>query len=127
MKRKVVSILMAAAMVLSCAACRGDRVIRQRLKEQQKTEETADTGEDAEAASKDSGDVKIAYIVKAMSDQFWIDMKEGADKGCGGTRVVVDFQAPEKETDVEVQIQYVENAITSGYDAIICLRQIPRH
>ena len=61
-----------------------------------KTEETADTGEDAEAASKDSGDVKIAYIVKAMSDQFWIDMKEGADKAAEELGVVVDFQAPEK-------------------------------
>ena len=79
MKRKVVSILMAAAMVLSCAAC-GDRVIRQRLKEQQRLKKRQIQVKMQRAASKDSGDVKIAYIVKAMSDQFWIDMKEGADK-----------------------------------------------
>lgn len=109
MKKKVVSILMAAAMVLSLAACKGQS-------DQAKTEETAKT---EDAKSKDSGDVKIAYIVKAMSDQFWIDMKEGADKTAEELGVVVDFQAPEKETDVEVQIQYVENAITSGYDAIV--------
>ncbi|MCH1982075.1 sugar ABC transporter substrate-binding protein [Ruminococcus sp. OA3] len=109
MKKKVVSILMAAAMVLSLAACKGQS-------DQAKTEETAKT---EDAKSKDSGDVKIAYIVKAMSDQFWIDMKEGADKAAEELGVVVDFQAPEKETDVEVQIQYVENAITSGYDAIV--------
>lgn len=118
MKRKVVSILMAAAMVLSLAAC-GGQSDQAKTEGAAKTEEAADTGEDAEAASKDSGDVKIAYIVKAMSDQFWIDMKEGADKAAEELGVVVDFQAPEKETDVEVQIQYVENAITSGYDAII--------
>ena len=50
------------------------------------------------------GPVKIAYVVKAMSDQFWIDMKAGADKAAAANKVELSFQAPEKETDVEKQI-----------------------
>lgn len=65
------------------------------------------------------GPVKIAYVVKAMSDQFWIDMKAGADKAAAANKVELSFQAPEKETDVEKQIQMVENAIASKVNAII--------
>ena len=46
MKRKVVSILMAAAMVLSCAAC-GGQSDQAKTEGAAKTEEAADTGEDA--------------------------------------------------------------------------------
>lgn len=46
-------------------------------------------------------------------------MQEGAEEVAQEHGITVDFQAPEKESDVEVQVQYVENAITSGYDAII--------
>ncbi len=63
--------------------------------------------------------VKIAYVVKAMSDQFWIDMYNGAMETAKEMNVELSFQAPEKETDVEKQIQMVENAIISKVDAII--------
>lgn len=66
-----------------------------------------------------AGKTKIAYIVKAMSDQFWIDMKAGAQAAASANDVGLSFQAPEKETDVEKQIQMVENAVTDKVDAII--------
>ncbi len=62
---------------------------------------------------------RIAYVVKAMTDQFWIDMRDGAEKAAEEMNVELSFQAPEKETDVERQIQMVENAIMSQFDAII--------
>lgn len=72
------------------------------------------------AGSAGAGEKKqIAYIVKAMTDQFWIDMRDGAEKAAKELDVDLTFQAPEKETDVERQIQMVENAIVSGVDAII--------
>jgi ABC-type sugar transport system substrate-binding protein len=66
-----------------------------------------------------SGKVKIAYIVKAMTDQFWIDMRKGADDAANEFNVELSFQAPDKETDVERQVQMMENAIISKVDAII--------
>lgn len=62
---------------------------------------------------------RIAYIVKAMTDQFWIDMLSGAEKTAAEMNVDLSFQAPEKETDIERQIEMVENAIISKVDAII--------
>jgi ABC-type sugar transport system substrate-binding protein len=66
-----------------------------------------------------SGKVKIAYIVKAMTDQFWIDMRKGAEDAANEFNVDLSFQAPDKETDVERQVQMMENAIISKADAII--------
>ena len=63
--------------------------------------------------------IQIAYIVKAMSDQFWIDMRNGADEAARELNVRLSFQAPDRETDVERQIQMVETAIISKVDAII--------
>jgi ABC-type sugar transport system substrate-binding protein len=69
--------------------------------------------------AKDDGKITIAYVVKAMSDQFWIDMRNGADEAAREFNVELSFQAPDKETDVERQIQMVENAIIAKVDAII--------
>jgi ABC-type sugar transport system substrate-binding protein len=72
-------------------------------------------------AKKNTGDgkIKIAYVVKAMTDQFWIDMRNGAEEAAREHNVELSFQAPEKETDFEKQIQMVENAIIQKVDAII--------
>ena len=72
---------------------------------------------DAQAQSDDK--VKIAYIVKAKSDEFWTSMEKGAAAYAEEKGIQVDFQAPAKETDVEQQVNMVQNAIVKGYDAII--------
>lgn len=54
-----------------------------------------------------------------MTDQFWVDMKEGAEATAKELNVQLSFQAPEKETNVEKQIELVENAIVRKVDAII--------
>lgn len=104
MKKQIVAGLLAGALALGVSAC-------------------SDGSSSGAAASGDSGaadgKVKIAYVVKAMSDEFWTNMKAGAEKSAGENNVELSFQAPQKETDVEQQIQMVENAITSGVDAII--------
>ncbi|MDO5092371.1 MAG: sugar ABC transporter substrate-binding protein [Propionibacteriaceae bacterium] len=65
------------------------------------------------------GVTRIAYIVKAMSDEFWTDMRAGAEEYAAANDIELTFQAPDKETDVERQIQMVENALVSKADAII--------
>lgn len=71
------------------------------------------------AAAKAQGNIKIAYIVKAKTDEFWTKMEKGAAAAAKSKGVQVDFQAPEKETDVEKQVQMVENAVAKKYSAII--------
>jgi len=81
------------------------------------------SGSSASSASDSSSSsgktVKIAYIVKAKTDEFWTNMEKGAESYAKEKGVEVDFQAPEKETDVEKQVQMVENAVAKKYDAII--------
>lgn len=64
-------------------------------------------------------DVEIAYIVKAKSDNFWTTMEKAANAYAEAQGVKLSFQAPAKETDVEQQVNMVDNAVVKGVDAII--------
>lgn len=103
--KKITAIMMAASMVFGMTACGGSG-----------SESTTSTGE---GSGSKSGDIKIAYIVKAKTDEFWTTMEKGAYASAEEKGVTVEFQAPEKETDVEKQVQMVENAVVKGFDAII--------
>lgn len=94
MKKKVLAVLLTATMAISMAAC----------------------GNSSEGGDKE---IKIAYIVKAKTDEFWTSMEKGAYAYAEANGVELSFQAPEKETDVEKQVQMVENAVVKGFDAII--------
>lgn len=94
MKKKVLAVFLTAAMAISMAAC----------------------GNSSEGGDKK---IKIAYIVKAKTDEFWTSMEKGAYAYAEANEVELSFQAPEKETDVEKQVQMVENAVVKGFDAII--------
>ncbi len=76
-------------------------------------------GDRGSSSAAGDGAVKIAYIVKAKSDEFWTTMEKGAYAYAEEKGVALSFQAPEKETDVEKQVQMVENAVVKGFDAII--------
>lgn len=106
MKKRILAALLAAATMMSLTACGGSG-------------SSTDSAAGGAEASGDSKDVKIAYIVKAKSDEFWTTMEKGALAYAEEKGIQVDFQAPEKETDVEKQVQFVENAVIKGYDAII--------
>lgn len=97
MKKRVLAGILAAGMAFSLTAC----------------------GSDTNGGSADGGKPKIAYIVKAKSDEFWTTMEKGAYAYAEEKGVELTFQAPEKETDVEKQVQMVENAIINQVDAII--------
>lgn len=78
----------------------------------------AGCGSGGDTASND-GEVKVAYIVKAKTDEFWTTMEKGAYAAAKDKGVSLEFQAPEKETDVEKQVQMMDNAIVKGFDAIV--------
>ena len=46
-------------------------------------------------------------------------MEDGAESFAEEKGIHLEFQAPEKETDVEKQVQMVENAVIKGFDAIV--------
>jgi ribose transport system substrate-binding protein len=61
----------------------------------------------------------IALVVKTLNNQFFIDMEAGAQAAADSLGFELVVQAPERETDVERQMQIVENLIQRQVQAIL--------
>ena len=61
---------------------------------------------------------RIALVLKTPNNPFFIDMQRGAEEAARrlGVRLVV--QSPEREIDVEKQMQIVENLVQTGVAAL---------
>ncbi|MEW6281318.1 MAG: substrate-binding domain-containing protein [Candidatus Eremiobacterota bacterium] len=63
--------------------------------------------------------VELALVMKTRNNPFWVDMEQAAQEEAGRSGVKLIVQAPERETDVEKQMQIVENLVQKRVDAII--------
>ncbi len=68
--------------------------------------------------SASSGPV-IAMVMKTKNNPFWVDMEAAAQEAAAAAGVKLVVQAPERETDVEKQMQTVENLIQKRVAALI--------
>jgi ribose transport system substrate-binding protein len=62
---------------------------------------------------------KVDVIIKASDSSFWQTMLAGARKAGGDYGLEVGLFGPTSETDVNEQVQLVENSISRGADAIV--------
>lgn len=62
---------------------------------------------------------KVDVIVKATNSQFWQTTFAGAERAARDTGAVVDLFGPTAESDVDGQVQLVENSISRGVQAIV--------
>jgi ribose transport system substrate-binding protein len=62
----------------------------------------------------------VALVFKTLNNPFFVDMEKGAQEAAGRLGIRVIIQAPEREIDVEKQMQIVENLIQRRVGAI-CL------
>lgn len=67
---------------------------------------------------KASGPV-IALVPKTLNNPFFIDMQRGAEEAAKAAGVTLVVQAAERETDVERQMQIIENLIQRKVAALI--------
>ena len=58
-------------------------------------------------------------IIKASDSEFWQSMLAGAKKAGDDYGLEVGLFGPTSETDVNQQVQLVENSISRGVDAIV--------
>lgn len=63
---------------------------------------------------------RIALVMKTLNSPFFLDMKRGAEEAAQELGVDLVAQAPEREVDVEKQMQIVENLIQTRVSAL-CL------
>ncbi|MCH8023229.1 MAG: substrate-binding domain-containing protein [Candidatus Marinimicrobia bacterium] len=71
-------------------------------------------GKDAAA----SDVLTIALVMKTLNNPFFIDMETGAREAAGKLGVQLLIQAPDREADVEKQMQVIENLIQRKVSAI---------
>ena len=62
---------------------------------------------------------RIDVIVKASDSSFWQTMLAGAQRGGRDYGLTVSLFGPTSETDVNQQVQLVENSISRGVDGIV--------
>ena len=62
---------------------------------------------------------KVDVIIKASDSSFWQTMLAGASKAGGDYGLKVGLFGPTSETDINQQVQLIENSISRGADAIV--------
>ena len=62
---------------------------------------------------------KVDVIIKASDSSFWQTMLAGARKAGGDYGIKVGLFGPTSETDINQQVQLIENSISRGVDAIV--------
>jgi ribose transport system substrate-binding protein len=65
-----------------------------------------------------SGKPRIAMVLKTLNNPFFIDMQRGAEDAAKRLNDVLTVQAAERETDVEKQMQIIENLVETGLNAL---------
>lgn len=80
--------------------------------------EEATSGAVAEESTETEGDLYVALVSKGFQHQFWQAVKTGAEQAGEEFGVKVSFEGPDKETEVEKQIQMLESALAKSPDAI---------
>jgi ribose transport system substrate-binding protein len=66
-----------------------------------------------------SGQLQVAVIPKGLSHQFWLTVKAGAEAAAKEGNAQVVWQGPAKETEVEKQINIIEDMVSSKVSAIV--------
>jgi len=67
---------------------------------------------------KSEGNITIALVVKTLNNPFFVTLEQEAKKTAAELGVDLISQAPEREIDVEKQMQIIENLIQRKVDAI---------
>ena len=70
------------------------------------------------ASAKELSEIKIGYILKPESNEYWSSMKEGVLAWAKEKGVQVDVQCVDDESNFTGQLEMMENMINMGYDAI---------
>lgn len=130
MKKKVLAALCCVTMAVSAlAGCgngadkttdAGAKTDAEQSEPAAEANDGADLAGDGAGADNGSGggDVKIALITMDSIDQYWLNLKDGAEAEAKAKGVTLDFNAPNTKDDAQ-QIECVNNAVSNKYDAIM--------
>ncbi len=124
MKRSKIGLIASgfAVAAMALAGCGGGSkdVVEEAASGDVAAEEELSEEEAAEDGEKETveGDLYVALVSKGFQHQFWQAVKKGADEAGEEFGVKVSFEGPEKETEVEKQIQMLESVLAKHPNAI---------
>jgi ribose transport system substrate-binding protein len=113
MKKKIISMLLIATLVLTFAAC-GDKG------SDTDTSTTPPPASDDSATPPpaDNSSLNIQVIAKGFQHQFWQVVKQGAQDAADELGVKMEFNGPGAESDIAAQIGMIDNALAQNPSAI---------
>lgn len=122
-KKSLLSITLACAMMFSLAACGGTAASTPAAGQESKP---ASTGEASTPAAEDSTAADtgekpyIAIISKGFQHQFWQVVNKGAEAAAKDLGVEISFDGPPNESDIQIQVDMLKSAMDKK-PAAICL------
>ncbi|HWQ77264.1 MAG TPA: sugar ABC transporter substrate-binding protein [Anaerovoracaceae bacterium] len=103
MKKRMIALALVSLLTLSLAACGSDAPENSGSEPAESTEP-----------------VHIGIVVKSLADQHWALVKAGAEAKAAELGVLVDVIGPNSESDVQAQVDMIDNLIGLQVDAL-CL------
>lgn len=117
MKRKILSVLLMTAMVSTLAmGCGNKKSDKETAVEQKPQTEEATTAPDVDGAKdKDTttadGDMLVYLVSKGFQHQYWQAVYKGAQEAADELGVKMQMEGPNTESDIQQQVQMLNNAI----------------
>ncbi|MCC8166694.1 MAG: sugar ABC transporter substrate-binding protein [Planctomycetes bacterium] len=67
-----------------------------------------------------AGEMKVAMVLKALDAEFWLTVRQGAVDAAKEAGISLSVMAPDRELNVQQQVQIVEDQLIQGID-VLCL------
>lgn len=77
-----------------------------------------DTAQSGAGGPSDGKKSYIAIVSKGFQHQFWQSVKQGAEKAAAEFDVEISFEGPDKETNVQQQVDQLNNAMAKNPQAL---------
>lgn len=113
MKKRILSMMLVSALLVSTTGCAGKKADTPAA-----SSEAATTSASA-PASDSTGDIKVGVILKTLSSEYWSYVAAGVNAASKDLGVSVDLQGPASETAYDEQNNMIETMLAGGIDAFV--------
>lgn len=118
MKKKLLAMLMAVAMVASVAACGSSDDKAATDTPATETTDDADTAQKDDTAATDASDVSVILVTMDGLDNHWVNVDKGASAAAKELGITYQWMQPDKK-DTQLQIEVLNNAIAANPDVLV--------
>lgn len=119
--KKTLSFVLAAALAMGAfAGCGGSSASSSQTSSEPASSTPVSSSEtSSQEATSGEGDLKVAMVLKTLSNPFWVDMADGIQAEAEKLGVTADIFAVDSEADIDGQLKKCEDALNNGsYDGL---------